>query len=225
MKVMILAAGLGTRMRPLTDHCPKPLLPVAGKPLIVHQIERLAAMGFNELVINLAYRGEQIEAYLGSGVTLGVSIEYSRESEPLETGGGLFQALPMLGEEPFLLVNGDVWCEAPLAELNLAAGDLAHLLLVKNHEHHPDGDFILQGGRVLYPQDGGERFTYSGISLLHPQLFAGQQAGKFPLAPLLRQAMGLNRVSGELYAGYWLDVGTPQRLTELEQYLQAQEER
>lgn len=220
MKAMILAAGLGTRMRPLTDNCPKPLLQVAGKPLIEHHICRLAAAGFSEIVINVAYLGDMIERFVGDGARWGVRIHCSKESEPLETGGGIFQALEWLGkEEPFLVVNGDIWCEQPLQYLSLAEGDLANLLLVDNPDHNPEGDFALEEGRVIALSQPQGKLTFSGISVLHPSLFKGCEAGKFALPPLLRQAMAAGKVSGEYFPGYWLDVGTPERLAALEQHL------
>lgn len=224
MKVMILAAGRGTRMAPLTDHCPKPLLPLAGKPLIVHHIEKLAAAGFSELVINHAYLGQMIEQQLGDGSCFGVRIHYSPETEALETGGGILHALPLLGEEPFLLVNGDVWSDWDFrsAAMALAADKLAHLWLVSNPQHHPQGDFLLSERQVLNPQaqdNHRPRLTFSGFSVLHPQLFRGCQNGVFPLAPLLRQAMDQGQVSGEQLHHDWVDVGTPQRLAQLEQRL------
>ena len=212
---MILAAGRGERMRPLTDKLPKPLLPVAGKPLIVHHVERLAAAGFRELVINHAYLGEMIESHLGTGTQWGVDIRYSPEGQALETGGGIFRALPLLGEGPFLVVNGDIWSDVDLATLSLSSEDLAHLVLVPNPAHHRQGDFYLQQGRLT---DGrGDRLTFSGIGVYHPRLFDGCHSGSFPLAPLLRKAIGLGRVSGECHAGVWIDVGTPERLHALEQ--------
>ncbi|MCG8014734.1 MAG: nucleotidyltransferase family protein [Candidatus Thiodiazotropha sp. 'RUGA'] len=217
MKAMILAAGRGERMRPLTDSIPKPLLPVAGKPLIVHHIERLAKAGYREIVINHAHLGEMIEARLGSGDQWEVVINYSAESQALETGGGIFNALPLLGDSPFLVINGDVWCDVDLAELNLLPEDLAHLVLVPNPPHHPQGDFYLQGERLS--DRSGEKLTFSGIGIYDPQLFDGCRAGAFPLAPLIRQAISLGRVSAERYVGEWIDVGTPQRLEKLEQKL------
>ena len=218
---MILAAGRGNRMRPLTDHRPKPLLAAGGKPLIQHQIERLAAAGFRELIVNHAHLGQQIESTLGDGVHLGVSIRYSAEGEgrALETGGGIFRALPLLGPEPFVVVNADVWTDFDFQRLSLAAGDLAHLVLVKNPPHHPGGDFCLVAGRVQ-PQ-GEPRFTFGGIGLYHPELFAGCQEGAFPLAPLLRRALGQGRVGGQLHKGHWLDIGTPDRLAELDRWLRS----
>ncbi len=218
MKAMILAAGLGTRMRPLTLNCPKPLIKAGGEALIIHQIKRLAAAGMTELVINHAWLGEQIEAVLGDGSVWGVSIQYSAETKPLETGGGILQALPLLGDQPFLLVNGDVFCDAPLAELSLKPGDLAQLLLVPNPEHNPQGDFALDNGRVV-TEGAPERYTFAGISVLAPELFAACRPGAFPLAPLLRRAIAAGRVGAQLHSGYWQDVGTLERLAALETYL------
>ncbi|NAO95558.1 NTP transferase domain-containing protein [Halomonas sp. MG34] len=220
MKAMILAAGLGKRMRPLTDHCPKPLLPVAGKPLIVHHLARLRQAGIHEVVINVSYRAEQIIGALGDGTAYGLHIHWSRETEPLETGGGIQQALPMLGEAPFLLINGDVWCAALPTQHALQGNDLAHLMLVENPSHHASGDFGLAGGRVN--QTSTERLTYSGISVIHPGLLAGHPQGAFALAPLLRTAIDNNQVSGEHYKGHWVDVGTPERLAALERQLQSE---
>ncbi|MEA2117112.1 N-acetylmuramate alpha-1-phosphate uridylyltransferase MurU [Halovibrio sp. HP20-50] len=218
MKAMILAAGLGNRMRPLTDHCPKPLLPVAGKPLIVHHLARLREAGIHEVVINVSYRAEQIIDALGDGTAYGLRIHWSRETQPLETGGGIQQALPLLGEAPFLLVNGDVWCQGLPDLQTLKDDDLAHLMLVDNPSQHPHGDFGLTAGRV--EQTSTRRLTYAGISVIHPTLLAGQPSGAFALAPLLREAIDNHRVSGEHYAGHWVDVGTPERLAALESQLQ-----
>ncbi len=201
-------------MRPLTDTLPKPLLPVAGKPLIVHHIERLAAAGIRRLVINHAHLGAMIEARLGDGSEWGVEIRYSPEGTALETGGGIFRALPLLGEAPFLVVNGDVWCDLDFRLLRLPDGMLAHLLMVDNPAHHPRGDFLLQGERVV--DADGDRLTYSGIGVYHPGLFASCRPGAFPLAPLLRSAMAAGRVSGIHHHGIWVDVGTPERLSELD---------
>lgn len=215
MKAMILAAGLGSRMRPLTDHTPKPMLKVAGKPLIEHQINKLVAAGIKDFVINTAYLAEQIEGYLKDGAHLNCSIQYSRETEPLETGGGIFKALPLLGEAPFLLVNGDVWHDMDYQDLiNTELSGLAHLVLVDNPDFNCDGDFYLKEGLANTDQQG-EAYTFSGISILHPQLFKECQKGVFKLAPLLIEAMKQQQVSAERYQGYWLDVGTPQRLQEL----------
>lgn len=217
MKAMILAAGFGKRMRPLTDHCPKPLLPIAGKPLIVHHLERLCDAGIHDVVINVSYRAEQIMDALGDGSAYGVRILWSHETVPLETGGGIQQALPLLGEEPFLLINGDVWCAALPDFQALKGDDLAHLVLVSNPSHHLQGDFGLSLGRVN--QTSTPRYTYAGISAIHPALLAGQPKGAFALAPLLRSAIDNHRVSGEQYTGLWVDVGTPERLTALESQL------
>jgi MurNAc alpha-1-phosphate uridylyltransferase len=220
---MILAAGRGERMRPLTDHTPKPLLPVAGTPLIVWHIQRLAAAGIRMLVINHAHLGEQIEQALGSGERWGVSIRYSAEGpgRALETGGGIFKALPLLGAAPFLVVNGDVWCDADPAGLSLQAGDLAQLLLVDNPGHHPGGDFFLDAaGRVH--ATGEPRLTFSGMGVYHPALFADCRPGAFPLAPLLRRAMAAGRVGGQRHAGRWVDVGTPERLLMLGKQLKGE---
>jgi MurNAc alpha-1-phosphate uridylyltransferase len=219
MKAMLLAAGRGERMRPLTDACPKPLLPVAGKPLVQWHLERLAAAGFTEVVINLSWLGEQIAAALGDGARHGVHIQYSREPWPaLETGGGIFNALPLLGSGPFLLVNGDVHTDVDLARLSLAPGDLGQLVLVPNPDHNPRGDFWLdEAGRILpQPAAGASRLTYSGIAVLSPDLFAGAAAGRFPLLPLLQRALEAGRLGGQRHAGRWIDVGTPERLASLD---------
>lgn len=223
MKAMILAAGLGKRMRPLTDTCPKPLLPVAGKPLIVHHLERLATAGITEVVINVSYRAEQIIEALGDGAAHGVSIAWSREDSPLETGGGIHKALPLLGEAPFLLINGDVWCVPDLTRLPVLAADLAHLWLVDNPDHHPQGDFHLDDAcRVR--ASGSPRLTFAGLSLIDPALLAGEAPGAFALAPLLRDAMAAGRVAGHHHRGPWVDVGTPERLAELDTRLRAMAE-
>lgn len=221
MKAMILAAGLGTRMRPLTDHCPKPLLAVGGKPLIVHHLDHLKALGIDDVVINVSYRAEQVIEALGDGSAHGVNIRWSREPTPLETGGGIRQALPLLGESPFLLINGDVWCELEPTWLAPLDGDLARLVLVDNPGHHLAGDFNLDAaGRVH--ASGEPRLTFSGISLIDPALVAGQPEGAFKLAPLLREAMQANRVAGYHHRGPWVDVGTPERLRTLDAWLRQQ---
>ncbi|MCL2644913.1 MAG: nucleotidyltransferase family protein [Betaproteobacteria bacterium] len=222
MKAMILAAGRGERMRPLTDHCPKPLLAAGGKPLIVRHIERLAAAGITDLVINHAHLGHMLEAALGDGSAFGVCIRWSPEPPgALETAGGIRQAIQFLGGNPFLVVNGDIFCEAdftPLAQIAARLSpenDLAHLLLIDNPDHNPQGDFSLDNGRAY--ADGEPRLTFSGIAAYHPTLFAPLEAGKpARLAPLLRTAMNKSRVSGEHYRGQWLDVGTPERLAQLD---------
>lgn len=219
MKAMILAAGKGERMRPLTLHTPKPLLSVAGQPLIEYHLRALATAGFTDVVINHAWLGQQIEDHLGDGSRFGLSIRYSPEGEPLETGGGIFQALPLLGDAPFLLVNGDVWTDYPFACLRAPLQGLAHLVLVDNPGHHGRGDFRLQGGQVVDGDDAPGTLTFSGLSVLHPALFAGCQAGAFKLAPLLRQAMSAGKVTGEHYRGAWVDVGTQERLAEAERLI------
>ncbi len=227
MKAMILAAGRGERMRPLTDRCPKPLLEAGGKPLIVWHIERLRAAGFTELVINHAHLGHLLEAALGDGSAWGVRIAWSAETHALETAGGIAHALPLLGDAPFLVINGDVFCDADLAALRHAAeglradGPLAHLLLVDNPPHHPDGDFALDGDYRVHDA-APPRLTFSGIGAYHPALFAGL-AGDTPakLAPLLRAAMATGRITGRRHPGRWIDVGTPERLAELDASLRA----
>lgn len=216
MNAMILAAGRGERMRPLTDTTPKPLLPVAGKPLIVHQIERLVAAGFTQLVINHAHLGAQIEQALGDGRQFGAHIRYSPEGEgqALETGGGIVRALPLLGDAPFLVANGDVFCDLDYAALRLPQGDLAHLVLVDNPPQHPEGDFVLGAQGRLRPA-GQARLTFAGIGLYDPALFEACQPGAFPLAPLLRQAIDQGRASGHHHRGQWMDIGTPERLRQL----------
>lgn len=218
MKAMILAAGKGERLRPLTLHTPKPLVRACGVPLIEYHIRALAEAGFGELVINHAWLGEQIEAYLGDGDRFGVRIRYSPESEPLETGGGIHHALPLLGDAPFAVINGDIWTDYDFLALKKPLTGLAHLVLVDNPDHHPDGDFVLAEGRVA-EEGAGSRLTYSGIALLSPRLFDGCSAGAFKLAPLLRRAMAVNDVSGERHPGRWVDVGTLERLAEVERIL------
>lgn len=227
---MILAAGRGERMRPLTDHTPKPLLLVGGKPLIQWHLERLAKAGFTRIVINHAHLGDQIEESLGDGSAFGVELLYSREGEALETAGGIATALPLIDAEIFPVVNGDVFCdfdfqrfagimETMQREHSPAKFTLAHLILVDNPPHHPQGDFVLQDGKV---QDktvplSHSAFTFSGIGLYRRDLFANTAAGKkAPLAPLLKAAMAEGRVTGEHYHGRWVDVGTPERLISLD---------
>ncbi|WP_180011497.1 MULTISPECIES: N-acetylmuramate alpha-1-phosphate uridylyltransferase MurU [unclassified Acinetobacter] len=220
MKAMILAAGLGNRMRPLTLHTPKPLLEVGGKPLIVWHIEKLAAMGVNEVVINTAWLGEKLAQALGDGSQFGVKILWSHEGEGLETAGGIINALPLLGDEPFILVNGDVWTTMDFAPLlNVELGEnLAHLVLVQNPEQHPNGDFTLADGKAYTfdQQISGENLTFSGVSVLDPKMFAGLEAGKRPLAPLLKAAMLENKIAASKLTGIWVDVGTPERLNALD---------
>jgi N-acetyl-alpha-D-muramate 1-phosphate uridylyltransferase len=215
MKAMILAAGRGERMRPLTDHTPKPLLPVAGKTIIELTINQLISAGFNDIIINHAHLGQQIEDHLGDGQQFGASIQYSPEGEhALETAGGIINALPLLGEDVFLVVNGDIAPNFPFAELKNQAVDLAHLVLVENPEHHPQGDFGLDNtGEVI--EHCSEKLTFSGIGLYRPELFSNVPAGSSKLGPLLRQAIANHRVSGQKFTGFWMDIGTPERLQEL----------
>ncbi len=211
MRAMLLAAGRGERMRPLTDKTPKPLLRIGGQMLIEHHIHALARAGITELVINHAWLGNLIERALGNGAAYGVHIEYSPEGETgLETGGGILRALPQLGTQPFLVVNADIWSDYDFSVLPREPEGLAHLVMVDNPPHHPQGDFSLVAGQLA--QHGPLMLTFSGIGLYHPQLFDGCEAGVFPLAPLLRKAMDRGQVSGEYYAGKWFDIGTPERL-------------
>lgn len=229
MKAMILAAGRGERMRPLTDHTPKPLLLAGGKPLIVWQLERLARAGVRDVIVNHAHLGEHIETALGTGARWGVSIRYSREARALESAGGIALALDRLGSEPFLVVNGDVYCDFDFSTLAPVAAamdgnpeHLAHLVLVDNPAHHPEGDFALTAWRVQPRAEDSPTLTFSGIGLYQPSLFAAITPGtQAKLAPLLREAMVSHVVSGEHHRGYWLDVGTPARLAELDARLRA----
>jgi len=225
VRAMILAAGRGERMRPLTDTLPKPLLRVGGEPLIVWHIRRLIAAGISDIVINHAWLGDRIEAALGDGADFDARLRYSPEAQALETAGGIAQALPQLGDAPFLVVNGDVWCDwdpaaarAQASRLETAGGQ-AWLLLVDNPAHHPEGDFhLLEDGSLAAA--GGPRLTYAGIGVYHPSLFAGLQPGTpARLAPLLVDAIGRGTVHGARHDGTWVDVGTPQRLAELDAML------
>lgn len=235
MKAMILAAGLGTRMRPLTDHVPKPLLVVGGKPLIVWHLEALRAASITEVVINTAWHGRLLEEALGDGRRFGLNIHWSHEPDgkPLETAGGIVRALPMLGHEPFLLVNGDIWLRQHFTPLRqaLTAGRQAHLVLVDNPEHNREGDFLLACGNNA-PEPGvrcalsaedvpGRRLTYAGLAVYCPSLFQGLLPGVRPLAPLLVEAIATGRATGEYFPGPWVDVGTPERLHELDQAIAA----
>ena len=220
MKAMILAAGLGNRMRPLTLYKPKPLLEVGGKALIVWHIEKLKNIGVTEIIINSAWLADVLISTLGDGSQFGVTIRWTRENQGLETAGGIINALPLLGAEPFILVNGDVWTTfdfASLLDVNLN-DDLAHLVFVANPEQHPNGDFTLADGRAYTfdQQQQGENLTFSGVSIIHPKMFDGLENGKRPLAPLLKQGMSDGRVSAEKMQSAWVDVGTPERLTALD---------
>ena len=212
MKAMILAAGMGRRMLPLTQDTPKPLLKVAGQSLLEHHIVNLKAAGITELVINAAYLADQIVDFCGDGSRWGLNIHVSVESEPLETAGGIIKALPVLGDSPFLVVNGDIWCPYPFERLINAAPRAtdAHLVLVPNPSHHADGDFSLEHGCLL--PKGQISFTFSGIAVYRPQFFLGLSPVKQPLKPLLDAAITASQVSGEVHVGPWVDVGTPERL-------------
>ena len=212
---MILAAGRGERMRPLTDHTPKPLLKVGGKSLIVWHLERLAQAGFKEVVINHAHLGKQIEEALGDGSQYGLHITYSPEAAALETAGGIANALSLLGDAPFLVVNGDVFADVDFLLLKLQMPNLAHLVMVDNPPQHPQGDFAISAGKLA--EDGDVRYTFSGIGIYHPQLFSQVKKGEAAkLAPLLRKAMAEGLVSAEHHQGVWHDIGTPERLAELD---------
>ena len=218
MKAMVLAAGRGERMRPLTDTLPKPLLSVGGRPLIAWHLAALARAGIREVVVNLSWLGEKLRAALGDGAGYGVSITYSEEGPvALETGGGIQRALPLLGSDPFLVVSADVWTDIDFARVRLAPDALAHLVLVPNPPHHPRGDFALESGWVV--SRDSERLTYGNVGIYHPGFFAGFAAGRFPLKQPLDRGIAAGRVRGELHTGAWWDVGTPQRLADLDQRL------
>lgn len=225
MRAMILAAGYGKRLQPLTNKTPKPLLPVAGKPLLQHHIEHLASIGITDIVINTSWLAEQIEDYFGNGSNYSVNITWSREFKPLETGGGINKALPFLGEAPFLLINGDIWTDFPFSSienLTLSEHQAAWLLLVENPEHNLEGDFGLEDNMVSYKSES--RFTFSGISLLRPELikdYAIKNSSKssFPLRDVLSLAIQQSKVVGSFYPGQWCDVGTPERYKILNNFL------
>ncbi len=224
MKAMLLAAGRGERLRPLTDEVPKALLEAGGKPLLVRHLERLARAGFRDAVINVSHLGSRIVERIGDGSSYGLRVHYSRERERLETAGGIANALPLLGREPFLLVNADIYCEcdfARLRDVSLAtrrAPLLAHLVLVPNPPHRPKGDFSLRAGAV--GDDAAPRYTYAGVAVMKPSLVDPVRRGdKAPLAPLLHAAAARGLLGGELYQGLWQDVGTVERLAELEKLL------
>jgi MurNAc alpha-1-phosphate uridylyltransferase len=220
MKAIVLAAGRGERMRPITDRIPKPLVPVAGKPLIAYHLESLARAGVRDIVINLSHLGAQIPAALGDGGRFGVRIQYSDEGPvPFETGGGIFNALPLLGPAPFIVVNGDIWTDFDFSGIALDPGADARLVLVPNPPHVARGDFGLDGDSII--ESDRDRFTYSGIGVYSPEFFAGCEPGKFPLLPLLKRAIGARRLRGQVYRGEWSDIGTPERLAQLEEQLQA----
>jgi MurNAc alpha-1-phosphate uridylyltransferase len=216
---MILAAGRGQRMSPITDRIPKPLISVRGKSLIAYHLERIANAGIQNVVINHAWLGKQICNYVGDGNRFGLNVEYSAEQPALETAGGIAKALPLLGKAPFVVINADIWTDFNLSQLpSLREGDVGHLVMVPNPEHNEHGDFSLQNNRI---SDGAasERLTFSGISVYRPNFFANVPVRSEPLAPWLRYWMEQGKVSGQYYQGHWCDVGTPQRLESLEQEL------
>ena len=214
MRAMILAAGRGERLRPLTDTTPKPLLEARGKPLIVHHLEKLASSGFREVVINQGHLGEMLPERLGDGSKWGLRIHYSAEPPgALETGGGIFQALPLLDHGPFLVINGDIFTDYPVTRLRAVKCDWAHLVLVPNPEHAAAGDFSRKGARLA--NTGDEMATFSGLAVYHPRLFDGCAPGRFSVVPLIRQAVDKHVVTGELYQGEWIDAGTIERLENL----------
>ncbi len=218
MRAMILAAGRGERLRPLTDKTPKPLLPVGGRPLIDYHLENLANAGFREIIINLAHQGGKIRETLGSGSDWGLNITYSPEPpNALDTGGGIHNALSLLGEAPFAIINGDVFSEYPLARLRAIKCDHAHLVMVPNPAHNPNGDFAIKGGYII--NDGQPRYTFAGISVYHPRFFGSASGGRFSVVPMLLKAMNLQRVTGEIFKGVWHDIGTLERLETLQGHL------
>lgn len=220
MDALILAAGRGERMRPLSDDTPKPLLEAGGRALIEHTLEALAAAGYRRVVINYAHLGKRLVRQLGKGRRWGMRIDYSDESDgALETGGGILKAMALLESDPFLVVNGDIWTDYPFARLPQRLPGLAHLVLVDNPPEHPEGDFVLAGTRVALPPTPGRRLTFSGIAVYRRALFDGCRPGAFPLAPLLHRAARAGQVSGEHYAGTWYDIGTPERLAQLRRRL------
>lgn len=219
MRAMILAAGRGERLRPLTDHTPKPLVEAGGKPLIEYHLENLSRAGFREVIINTGHLGEQLPAALGDGARWNLSLRYSEEPpEALETGGGIFQALPLLGPAPFAVISGDIWTDFGLARLRHVKCDYAHLVMVPNPEHHPDGDLALRGGRLR--TQGAPRFTFSGIAVYHPRFFEGCEPGRWRITGLLRKIADERLVTGEVHQGAWFDSGTPERLETLRQALE-----
>jgi N-acetyl-alpha-D-muramate 1-phosphate uridylyltransferase len=219
MKAMILAAGRGERMRPLTDHTPKPLLEAGGKTLIEHHLTGLKLAGFREIVINLAWLGQRIRDHLGDGKKYGLNIQYSDEGEALETAGGILHALPLLGKEPFLIVNGDIWTDYPFQNLSIGKNALARLVMIDNPPHHPQGDFALQKNSLQLK--GAPMLTYGGIGIYQAELFTPYAPGKRGLREVLNSAIAQNKIEAELYRGRWFDIGTPERLEDLRQHLSA----
>lgn len=222
MKAMLLAAGRGERLRPITDTLPKPLVEVAGRPLIAYHLEALARAGIHEVVVNLSWLGGRIRTALGGGEGYGVRITYSEEGpEPLETGGGIFRALPLLGPRPFLVVNADIWTDMQFGRCPALEEDAdARIVLVPNPMHHPRGDFGVGEDGIVLERDS-DRFTYTGVGVYRPEFFAGCRPGKFPLLPLLKRAIAARRLRGAVFHGEWFDAGSPQRLTRLDAHLRA----
>ena len=222
MQAMILAAGRGERMRPLSDYCPKPLLAVAGEPLIARHLRRLAMAGCRRVVVNIAWLGARLRDYLGDGSPWGMEVVLSDEGDQaLETAGGIARALPLLGPDPFWVINGDIWTDFDLATLPREPEGLGHLILVDNPAHHPQGDFCLQGDAVVAARGDGSGLTFAGVACYRPELFAGQAATVAPLAPILRRAAARRQLTGWHYPGAWFDVGTPRRLAALEAAISA----
>lgn len=218
MKCMLLAAGLGERLRPITDKIPKPLVKIAGKPLIEYHLENLKSAGFKEVVINLSHLGEMIEQHLGDGARFNLQIEYSHEgSKPLETAGGIIHALPLLGNAPFLVLNADIWCDHSLSFASLPKDKLAHIVLIDNPAHNEKGDFVYEFGKVY--NSGKHHLTFSGMGIYHPKFFKECTTGKLALAPILRNAIDQELVSAEYFTGKWFDIGTQDRLAETERYV------
>lgn len=223
MKAMLLAAGRGNRLRPWTDHAPKPLLTVAGKPLIIHHIENLVRAGITDIIINLAYLGEQIELALGNGSAFGAHIQYSKEEPVLETGGGVYHALPLLGPDPFIVMNADIFTDFPLVKLTTCNLPLAHIILVRNPEHNPNGDYYLDENGYIFDQcdenkigyHALHKYTFSGIGIYRPELFQDCKPGIFRLPTLFKKAMEKRKITGENYQGLWCDVGTIDRWQQL----------
>jgi MurNAc alpha-1-phosphate uridylyltransferase len=219
MRAMILAAGRGERLRPLTDSIPKPLVEIGGKPLIEHHLQALAGAGFREIVINQGHLGDMLPLAIGDGSRWNITIHWSDEQpEALETGGGIHKALPLLGSSPFLVVNGDIWTDYPYSRLRAIKCDWAHLVMIPNPQQHPEGDFSLRNARIR--NEGENMLTYSGIGVYHPRLFEGCTPGKFSVVPLLRSAMENHLVTGEKYGGGWEDIGTLERLESVRNLLQ-----
>jgi N-acetyl-alpha-D-muramate 1-phosphate uridylyltransferase len=220
MKAMLLAAGRGSRMRPLTDEIPKPLLPIAGKPFIAYQLLKLANIGIKDIIINVSYRAKQIISTLEKGHAYGVNIEYSFEPRALDTGGGIVQALPLLGDAPFLVLSADIWTEYPLEKLSQysLSSAQAHLVLVDNPDFHPQGDFHLLPNKLL-SLDNTSRFTFANCGIYHPSFFQNYNTGTFPLGELLRTRIAEKKVTGEYYSGKWFNVGSLRELARFERYL------